>query len=106
MRRSYHNKVCSLTNRWLLFTTSSSVRATNVYEERSLGIFNDEDNDEGDFEAVGSRVSIWGKYLALHARKQLAFGKMRVFYIIVMENHCLYLDMWWLSLALFLICVI
>jgi len=33
-------------------------------------------------------VSIWGKYLALHARKQLAF------------------DMWWLSLALFFICII
>ncbi|KAF8346023.1 cation transport protein-domain-containing protein [Amanita rubescens] len=71
-----------------VYPIALSVRATNVYEERSLGIFNDEEHKEEDFEAVGSRVSIWGKYLALHARKQLAF------------------DMWWLSLALFLICII
>ena len=95
-----------MANRWPSFTISSSVRATNVYEERSLGIFNDEDHEEEDFEAVGSRVSIWGKYFALHARKQLAFGKMRAFYIVVMEIYYLELDMWWLSLALFLICII
>jgi hypothetical protein len=55
----------------------SSVRSTNVYEEKSLGIFeNDEDDgeDEEDFELTGPRVTVWGRYLAMHARKQLAFG--------------------------------
>jgi len=47
-----------------------------VYEERSLGIFEDEDEgDEGQLDLNGSRVSVWGKYLALHARRQLAFGE-------------------------------
>ena len=52
-----------------------SVRSTNVYEERSLGVFDDEDSeDEPDTE--GSRVAVWGRYLAWHARTQLAFGKL------------------------------
>lgn len=33
-------------------------------------------------------MTVWGNYLAMHARKQLAF------------------DMWWLGLALFLLCII
>ncbi|KAF8633452.1 hypothetical protein AX17_004621 [Amanita inopinata Kibby_2008] len=67
-----------------------SVRSTNVYEERSLGIFKDSDSitDEDEFEATGPGVTVWSKYLALHARRQLAF------------------DMWWLGLALFLVCIV
>ncbi|KAG6902774.1 hypothetical protein C0995_011922 [Termitomyces sp. Mi166 len=67
------------------------VRSTNVYEEQSLGVFpDDDDTDEVDFEPTNHRVSTWGRYLALHARKQLAFGELTK------------LDMWWLGLALFL----
>ena len=52
-----------------------SVRSTNVYEEKSLGVFRDDESiDEEDFMPAGSRATIWGKYLALHARKQLSFG--------------------------------
>ncbi|PFH52155.1 hypothetical protein AMATHDRAFT_79883 [Amanita thiersii Skay4041] len=69
------------------FPIALSVRSTNVYEERSLGIYPKE-IDEGDFQPTGTRATIWSKYLALHARKQLAF------------------DMWWLAFALFLICII
>lgn len=55
-----------------------SVRATNVYEEQSLGVYHPED-DEQDGESSfdpngGSRVTIWSRYLTMHARKQLSFG--------------------------------
>jgi hypothetical protein len=52
-----------------------SVRSTNVYEEQSLGVFRDDDEeDEDGFQTVGPRVTVWSRYLAMHARKQLAFG--------------------------------
>lgn len=60
-----------------------SVRSTNVYEEKSLGIYHEEsdDEDEEDEEAEfariaaqGSRMTVWSRYLTMHARKQLAFG--------------------------------
>lgn len=46
------------------------------YEERSLGIFELEEANESD-EPVGEgpRGAVWGRYLAWHARKQLAFGE-------------------------------
>ncbi len=58
---------------------SPSVRSTNVYEEKSLGIYEDDTSfDEEKINLSGDRVTIWGNYLAMHARKQLAFG-MRPF---------------------------
>ncbi|KAF7969625.1 hypothetical protein HWV62_26803 [Athelia sp. TMB] len=66
-----------------------NVRSTNVYEEKSLGVFRDDESyDEAQFEPTGSRMTVWSQYLAMHARKQLAF------------------DMWWLGLALFLVCIV
>ncbi|KAI0299527.1 cation transport protein-domain-containing protein [Russula brevipes] len=73
------------------YPIAMSVRSTNVYEERSLGIFEDNNDNlenEADYPATDSRVAIWGRYLGRHARRQLSF------------------DMWWLSLALFLICIV
>ncbi|TFK44919.1 cation transport protein-domain-containing protein [Crucibulum laeve] len=73
-----------------VYPIAMSVRSTNVYEEQSLGVFPDEDPDP-DSQTVPqgqSRMTIWSRYLAMHARKQLAF------------------DMWWLGLALFLVCII
>lgn len=66
------------------------VRSTNVYEEQSLGIYKDDDEseDENAFSTAGPRMTVWSRYLAMHARRQLAF------------------DMWWLCLALVLICII
>lgn len=53
----------------------ASVRSTNVYEENSLGVFNEEDSiDEENFTPSGTRATIWSQYLGLHARKQLSFG--------------------------------
>ncbi|KAI9507993.1 cation transport protein-domain-containing protein [Russula earlei] len=72
-----------------VYPIAMSVRSTNVYEERSLGIYDDKASiNEESLSLSGNRVTIWGNYLAFHARKQLAF------------------DMWWLGLALFLICII
>lgn len=53
-----------------------SVRSTNVYEEKSLGVFEDDDSslDEEGFTPSGNRATIWSRYLAMHARKQLSFG--------------------------------
>ncbi|KAJ7686542.1 cation transport protein-domain-containing protein [Mycena rosella] len=74
-----------------VYPIAMSVRSTNVYEEQSLGVFRDdpESDDEDNFQPTGeSRVTVWSRYLAMHARKQLAF------------------DMWWLGLAVFLVCII
>lgn len=71
-----------------VYPIAMSVRSTNVYEEQSLGIFQNNEEDEADFEPTGSRLTVWSRYLAMHARKQLAF------------------DMWWIGLALFLLCII
>ncbi|KAI6163432.1 cation transport protein-domain-containing protein [Pisolithus thermaeus] len=71
-----------------VYPIALSVRSTNVYEEQSLGIFPSDEDDEESFRPIGSRVAIWGRYLGMHARRQLSF------------------DMWWLSLGLFLVCII
>ncbi|EPQ55187.1 hypothetical protein GLOTRDRAFT_111153 [Gloeophyllum trabeum ATCC 11539] len=73
-----------------VYPIALSVRSTNVYEEQSLGVFEEDDESENDveFQTTGPRVAVWSRYLAWHARKQLAF------------------DMWWLGLALVLLCII
>ncbi|KAF7440982.1 low affinity potassium transporter [Pleurotus ostreatus] len=72
----------------IMMYVSLSIRATNVYEEQSLGIFEGEEDGEFHFQPVGSRATVWSQYLSLHARRLLAF------------------DMWWLAFALFLLCII
>ncbi|KAF9222488.1 TrkH-domain-containing protein [Gyrodon lividus] len=74
-----------------VYPIALSVRSTNVYEEQSLGIFRNHDglsDVERAFQPSGSRMTVWSRYLAMHARHQLSF------------------DMWWLALALFLVCII
>ncbi|KAL7412684.1 cation transport protein-domain-containing protein [Mrakia frigida] len=77
-----------------VYPIAMSVRATNVYEERSLGLFDDQEegSDEEDAEeaikAGEGKVAGWTRYLTFHARRQLAF------------------DIWWLGLALWLVCII
>ncbi|KAF9446528.1 TrkH-domain-containing protein [Macrolepiota fuliginosa MF-IS2] len=74
----------------MMYISICAVRSTNVYEEQSLGIFKDNpEPEEEEFQPSGSsRMHIWSRYLAMHARRQLAF------------------DMWWLFIAVFLICII
>jgi potassium uptake Trk family protein len=71
-----------------VYPIALSVRSTNVYEEQSLGIYKDDPEDEDAFSTTGPRMTVWSRYLAMHARRQLAF------------------DMWWLCLALVLVCII
>ncbi|KAJ3899619.1 cation transport protein-domain-containing protein [Lentinula edodes] len=74
----------------MYISVSMSVRSTNVYEEQSLGVYRESmiTDEDPDFQLSGPRMTVWSKYLAMHARKQLSF------------------DMWWLGLALFLVCII
>ena len=87
---------------------SPSVRSTNVYEERSLGIYHDDASESMNEEifSSGDRMSVWGNYLAMHARKQLAFGMSVFMTVIGFSSYHTRLDMWWLGLALFLVCII
>ncbi|KAH9922903.1 cation transport protein-domain-containing protein [Fomitopsis serialis] len=71
-----------------IYPIAMSVRSTNVYEEKSLGIYEADENIEQMADCSESRVEIWGRYLWRHARRQLSF------------------DMWWLALSLFLLCII
>ncbi len=55
-----------------------SVRSTNVYEEQSLGVFDLQEHDDDDAESNvldPGRTTTWSRYLTMHARQQLAFGK-------------------------------
>jgi Trk-type K+ transport system membrane component len=87
-----------------------SIRSTNVYEERALGILEDDENDatenEADESETDSRVSIWGRYLGRHLRRQLSYGtRTLTFQLAYVYKTMAVTDMWWLALALFLICI-
>lgn len=77
------------------FPIAMSVRSSNVYEERSLGVFADSDSDDddpGDMPGPWSRRNDgkhgWSSYMLHHARKQLSF------------------DLWWLAFSLWLLCIV
>ncbi|SPO30856.1 related to potassium transporter TRK-1 [Ustilago trichophora] len=70
------------------FPLAMSVRSTNVYEEKSLGVYVDEAPAEPGLPHESNNAKVWGTFLASHARRQLAF------------------DIWWLGFALWLICII
>ncbi|CAE7230532.1 unnamed protein product [Rhizoctonia solani] len=71
-----------------VYPIALSVRATNVYEERSLGVYLDDEQVDEEEPNKPAGVHAWGTYLAWHARRQLSF------------------DMWWLAVALWLVCII
>ncbi|WVQ85711.1 hypothetical protein IAT38_007877 [Cryptococcus sp. DSM 104549] len=73
-----------------IYPIAMSVRSTNVYEERALGVYEHDDpetasEDEPQFK--GRRHEVFSKYLMWHMRRQLAF------------------DVWPLAVAIFLISV-
>ncbi|GAA6022173.1 hypothetical protein JCM10207_003933 [Rhodosporidiobolus poonsookiae] len=72
-----------------VYPIAVSIRSTNVYEEKSMGVY-DEDFDENpdDVEARFDKSHSATQYIGYHARKQLAF------------------DLWWLALAVWLICIV
>ena len=69
------------------FPLALSVRSTNVYEEKSLGIYESEPQGPGSLPNQND-AKVWGSFLAAHARRQLAF------------------DIWWLGFALWLVCIV
>ncbi|ORX34133.1 cation transport protein-domain-containing protein [Kockovaella imperatae] len=58
-----------------IYPIALSVRATNVYEERSLGVFEDHSDLKAENEPAfrGRKSEVFGKYLWWHMRRQLAF---------------------------------
>lgn len=84
-----------------------SVRATNVYEESSLGIYPEEESKEDEVvDLQDTRVAIWGKHFMRHVRRQLSFGTLPP---PTSSPHAIDsegLDMWWLALTVFLLSVI
>ncbi|KAG8948021.1 low affinity potassium transporter [Tulasnella sp. 424] len=80
------------------YPIAMSIRSTNVYEQRSLGVYEDveEDPDSQDPDVDESAAKLvrnpkgeilFSKYLGMHVRRQLSY------------------DLWWLALALFLILI-
>ena len=90
------------------------MRATNVYEEKSLGIsYSDDDLDSDDEEdevrVSEGRVAIWGKYLMRHMRRQLSFGERASITDLDVPRSVELTsgsDIWWLALSLLLITII
>ncbi|KAJ8508388.1 hypothetical protein ONZ45_g9333 [Pleurotus djamor] len=72
------------------YPVAMSVRSTNIYEEQSLGseVGLPEVSTKEYLRAAETKREAWSRYLAVHVRSQLAF------------------DMWWLVLALFLVCIV
>ena len=70
-----------------VFPIAISVRQTNVYEEKSLGIYSDDSASPGDPDSDSDSDGP-PSYLGSHLRRQLSF------------------DLWYVFLGLFLICII
>ncbi|KAF9007033.1 potassium transporter [Cyathus striatus] len=75
-----------------VYPVALSIRSTNVYEERSLGVFeappDDEDEEPDDLNAVKSRRERLGRYLGWHLRRQMS------------------IDIWWLVWGVFFVAIL
>ncbi|KAI0638942.1 TrkH-domain-containing protein [Trametes polyzona] len=74
-----------------IYPVALSIRSTNVYEEKSLGVFEasaEDEDEEPNLDEKQPRRERIGKYIGWHLRRQLAF------------------DIWWLVFAIFAICII
>jgi Trk-type K+ transport system membrane component len=100
-----------------VYPIAMSVRSTNVYEERSLGVFAEETGNDSDDSSIlsqerrfghregESRSKVWGEYLLWHA-KSVFLPQWEAFQLKYSFRQQLAFDMWWLGLALWLICII
>ncbi|KAJ3903257.1 potassium transporter [Lentinula edodes] len=74
-----------------IYPVALSIRSTNVYEERSLGVFEAQpeevEEEPTDFGNLGPRQRV-GRYIGWHLRRQLS------------------IDIWWLVWGVFLIAII
>lgn len=67
-----------------VYPIAISIRGTNVYEEKSLGIYNDPDDDDGGEQALSNDTA---SYIGTHLRRQLSF------------------DLWFVFLGLFILAI-
>lgn len=67
------------------YPITMAVRTTNVYEEGSLGLYDDELRDEAS--GAQSSTNVWGRFLSEQVRRQLAF------------------DLWWIALAVWTVLI-
>lgn len=68
-----------------VFPLTMAVRSTNVYEEGSLGVYDDE--GQQDESSVDDGHAVWGRFLSEQVRRQVAF------------------DLWWMALALWIVLI-
>ena len=68
-----------------VFPLTMAVRTTNVYEEGSLGVYDEEPPPDPDTADDGRAV--WGRFLSEQVRRQLAF------------------DLWWIALAVWIVLI-
>ncbi|GAA6063846.1 hypothetical protein JCM10212_003593 [Sporobolomyces blumeae] len=72
-----------------VYPVALSIRATNVYEEKSMGVYDDDlDDDVDEREAEFAKTRSATQYIGFHARRQLAF------------------DVWYMALGVWLIAII
>ncbi|PIL30855.1 transporter [Ganoderma sinense ZZ0214-1] len=73
-----------------IYPVALSIRSTNVYEEKSLGVFQveSEESEEPNLDEKQPRRERISKYFGWHFRRQLSF------------------DIWWLVWGIFFICII
>ncbi|KAF8888456.1 potassium transporter [Gymnopilus junonius] len=75
-----------------VYPVAMSIRTTNVYEEKSLGVFeappDDEDEEPADLSQIPSGKERVGRYIGWHLRRQLS------------------MDIWWLVWAVFIIAIV
>ncbi|KAF5326139.1 hypothetical protein D9611_000830 [Ephemerocybe angulata] len=75
-----------------IYPVAMSIRSTNVYEEKSLGVFEeppaDEDEEPEELHKIPNRGERVGRYVGWHLRRQMS------------------IDIWWLVWGVFLVAVI
>jgi len=83
--------ICIIMMMFSVYPISVIIRSTNVYEEESLGVFKQSQEDEDEEQTLEDKTSRYeriGKYVGLHLRRQVA------------------LDTWWLAWGIFFTCII
>lgn len=80
-----------------------------MYEEKSLGIYEPGPDEDDEYAQPweGPRAHVWGKYLMMHARRQLSFGMSLPLSLLWPGFDWFgWIDIWWLGFALWLVCII
>lgn len=89
-----------------IYPIAMSVRSTNVDEEKDLSVSRIPTVRSDAWKVNGeTRVGAWGGYFLRHARRQLALGMLLLVLLLLIIFLMGFVDMWWLALSLFSLCV-